>query len=548
MKWFYDLKIATKLISSFLVVLLLTAFIGGLSIIKMSEVNDTGTEINENWLPSVREVSTLQFIVAKYRSLEGSHILSLEASDMRLIEAEMAEYTKLFDEHKTTYFNLISDDKEQQVADSFIAGWGAYLSNSKAMIELSQANRNDEAKTQFNGSSKDNFKKVEDLGFQLIEINSRGAQSASDLGDELYSNSRMTIMVSLAIALLAGFGLAVFIARMISRPLIEATKLAESLSNGDLTSKIVVNSRDETGMLMSAMRNMVVKLSEIIGEVRNAADNLASASEQVSATATSMSEATSEQAASVEETSASIEQMSASIGQNNENARVTDGMASQAARDAAEGGESVQQTLHAMKQIAERIVIIDDIAYQTNLLALNAAIEAARAGEHGKGFAVVAAEVRKLAERSQVAAQEIGELSSSSVVVAEKAGRLLNEIVPAITRTSDLVQEISAASTEQTSGVNQINTAMAQLNQITQMNASGSEELAATSEEMSNQAEQLQLAMSFFKVEFGQLANASAQGKGRSGPKTERGMKKVKPEKSAYMRPALAADEEFTRF
>jgi methyl-accepting chemotaxis protein len=126
-----------------------------------------------------------------------------------------------------------------------------------------------------------------------------------------------------------------------------------------------------------------------------------------------------------------------------------------------------------MKQIAQKIGIIDDIAAQTNLLALNAAIEAARAGEHGKGFAVVAAEVRKLAERSQVAAQEIGEVASSSVELAEKAGKLLAEIVPNIRKTSDLVQEITAASPPSNrQGVGQINSAVNQLNQTTQQNAS----------------------------------------------------------------------------
>jgi methyl-accepting chemotaxis protein len=192
--------------------------------------------------------------------------------------------------------------------------------------------------------------------------------------------------------------------------------------------------------------------------------------------------------------------MTASIAQNTENAKVTDGMASKAASEAAEGGDAVKATVSAMKQIAKKITIIDDIAYQTNLLALNAAIEAARAGEHGKGFAVVAAEVRKLAERSQVAAQEIGEVASSSVELAERAGKLLDDMVPSIRKTSDLVQEISAASEEQSSGVAQINSAVNQLSQTTQQNASSSEELAATAEEMSGQAERLQETMAFFTV------------------------------------------------
>ncbi|WP_295990909.1 methyl-accepting chemotaxis protein [Rugamonas sp.] len=240
-------------------------------------------------------------------------------------------------------------------------------------------------------------------------------------------------------------------------------------------------------------------LSAIVREVQQVVQQLASASQEVSATAQTLSQASSEQAASVEETSASIEQMTASIAQNAQNAKVTDGMATQAAREASKGGDVVKATAAAMKQIAQKIGIIDDIAYQTNLLALNAAIEAARAHEHGKGFAVVAAEVRKLAERSQVAAREIGEVASNSVELAEQAGLLLDTIVPAIRKTSELVQEIAAASDEQSSGVRQINSAVGQLSQTTQLNAASSEELAATAEEMSAQAEQLDVLMAMFK-------------------------------------------------
>ncbi len=281
----------------------------------------------------------------------------------------------------------------------------------------------------------------------------------------------------------------------------ETLSVAQRMAEGDLTNTI---ERDYSGTfehLKNAINETVTKLSHTIVDVRTAADSLTTSSNEVSSTAQSLSQASSEQAASVEETSASIEQMSASISQNTENAKVTDGMASKAAKEATEGGAAVKQTVEAMKSIAEKIGIIDDIAYQTNLLALNAAIEAARAGEHGKGFAVVAAEVRKLAERSQVAAQEIGQVAKSSVGLAEQAGKLLDEMVPSINKTSDLVQEITAASEEQSSGVGQINTAMSQLSQITQQNSSSSEELAATSEEMSSQAEQLQQLMAFFKIE-----------------------------------------------
>ncbi len=322
---------------------------------------------------------------------------------------------------------------------------------------------------------------------------------------ERQNNTNYVIARNLSIgigvaAMLVATLMGVFLTRSITRPLNEAVRTAEGVAGGDLSMSVVSRTRDETGRLMAALGTMVERLTQTIGEVRGAADNLSSASEQVSATSQSLSQSASEQAASVEETSATLEEAAASIKQNAENARVTDDIATGAAKEARMGGEAVAGTVQAMKNIAEKIGIIDDIAYQTNMLALNAAIEAARAGEHGKGFAVVAAEVRKLAERSQVAAQEIGTLASNSVRVAEQAGSALTALVPAIGKTSDLVQEISAASNEQAASIDQINLAVGQLNQVTQQNASASEELAATAEEMSGQAEQLQQLMATFRL------------------------------------------------
>ena len=285
----------------------------------------------------------------------------------------------------------------------------------------------------------------------------------------------------------------------IVHPLQEIKNVLQLMENGDMTKLVEGHYQGAFSEMKNVVNNTVGKLSETLQEVRAAADALTGAASQISDTSHSLSQAASEQAATAEETTASMQVMSGSISQNSDNARITDSMATKAAKEAVEGGLAVAQTVDAMKKIATRVSIIDDIAYQTNLLALNAAIEAARAGEHGRGFAVVAAEVRKLAERSQVAAQEIGQLATNSVGMSERAGVLLAEMVPSISKTSELVQEIAEASAEQSEGVAQINAAMGQLGRSTQHNASASEQLAATAEEMSGQAAQLQQLMSFFK-------------------------------------------------
>lgn len=276
------------------------------------------------------------------------------------------------------------------------------------------------------------------------------------------------------------------------------TDSAKNISEGNLL--IEIKPRSDSDELMKALAAMLKKLTEVVADVKSAADNVAAGSVQLSTSAQDLSQGATEQAASAEEVSSSIEEMSSNIQQNADNAQQTEKIAIRSSGDAKEGGKAVNETVGAMKEIAGKISIIEEIARQTNLLALNAAIEAARAGEHGKGFAVVASEVRKLAERSQTAAGEITKLATSSVEIAEKAGEMLNQILPDIQKTAELVQEISTASNEQNSGADQINSAIQQLDQVIQRTASAAEEMAATSEELSSQAEQLQSSISFFRI------------------------------------------------
>lgn len=292
----------------------------------------------------------------------------------------------------------------------------------------------------------------------------------------------------------------ILVAKGLATPLLQGVEFSKMVAQGDLTSMLEIDRKDEIGKMVEALNLMISKLKEIVITIKMAADNVTSGSQQMISSATAMSQGANTQAAATEEASASMQQMAANIRQNTDNALQTEKIAIKAAEDARVSGQTVDETVNAMQQIAQKIAIVEDISRQTRMLSLNATIEAARAQEYGKGFAVVAAEVRALAEQSQSAAAEITQLTKSSVVVAEKAGNMLKQLVPDIQRTAELVQEISAASREQDTGTGQITQAIQQLDQVTQQNSYTSEKLASMAEELASQSEQLQEAIAFFKI------------------------------------------------
>lgn len=311
----------------------------------------------------------------------------------------------------------------------------------------------------------------------------------------------LSSLISLPISFGVGITLYAYINRILSKPLEKAINNVKILSEGNLDIQIEETTiENELGVLNNAIKGLTDNLRNILNQVIEGANNLASSSEQFSRTSEQISEGANEQAASVEEISSSMEQMVGNIDQNYQNAQIAESMAKNMLEEIKLVAGGATKALEVNKLVSEKIKIINDIAFQTNILALNAAVEAARAGEHGRGFAVVAAEVRKLAENSKNAANEIVNLANESFNLSMKSGEKIAEAVPTIEKTTRLVQEIAASSNEQKSGANQINSAILQLNEVTQQNATSAEELTSSAEELSNQADHLNEVTAYFNV------------------------------------------------
>jgi methyl-accepting chemotaxis protein len=340
-------------------------------------------------------------------------------------------------------------------------------------------------------------------------------QAADKRIDEVYADSR-TFLIALGVfALACGVALALALTRSITRPLAHAVGLAQQVASGDLTAHIHVSSKDEVGVLLSALKDMNASLLKTVSEVRTGTDTIVTASQQIAAGNLDLSARTEQQASSLEETASSMEELTSTVRQNADNARQANTLAQNASGIAMRGGEVVSQVVETMasinessKKIADIIAVIDGIAFQTNILALNAAVEAARAGEQGRGFAVVASEVRNLAQRSAAAAKEIRGLITDSVSKVETGGQLvgqagatMQEIVQGITRVTDIMSEIASASAEQTLGIEQVNAAITQMDDVTQQNAALVEEAAAAATSLQDQAASLAQMVSTFKLD-----------------------------------------------
>ncbi|HEU5080899.1 MAG TPA: methyl-accepting chemotaxis protein [Opitutaceae bacterium] len=548
-------NIGTKIGLGFATLLTILLATGLFSIVAMEQAASRSRLLSTEYVPELDLTDRFNMAISRTNLAARSYALTGDTSYLEVVHKGMPEIDSVLNETAalaaqstelvklkesigsgrelfSAYAKAVADT-EEIMTDLAKAEEAAGKTNSPA-VELLRAKSRDIGKVRSKAAEK-----LQEFASVLTEAAQSSATRIAIANTERLSHAATISIACLVLALLIGVGVAWWITRMITKPVVLATEAVRKISEGDLTVSIHATTNDEIGEICLALNHMLENLRRVVNEVTSAANNVAAGSEEMSATAQQLSEGATEQAASAEESTSSMEEMSSSIQQNADNARQTDKIASKAAGDAKTGGDSVLQTVAAMKEVAEKISIIEEIARKTDLLALNAAVEAARAGEHGRGFAVVASEVRKLAERSQNAAGEISKLTGHGVKVAEVAGELLSKLVPDIRRTAELVQEISASSAEQSTGANQVSKAMQQLDQVIQQNSAASEEMASTAEELSTQAQQLQTTIAFFKIAAdGSTTRVNGAAPGRNHVPAKRG-RMIRP--SAPSKPAVAA-------
>lgn len=301
----------------------------------------------------------------------------------------------------------------------------------------------------------------------------------------------------------------------ICHPIDQAERMARAIATGDLTrQQIDTGGNDETTHLLLSLSDMQTALTQLVGQVRNTTDSIATASAEIASGNQDLSVRTELTANQLQQSASSMDQLTATVRQSAQASQQANQLAASAGQVAARGGQVVAQVVSTMndiqvssRKISDIISVIDGIAFQTNILALNAAVEAARAGEQGRGFAVVASEVRSLAGRSAAAAKEIKGLIGASVEridagtrLVTDAGQTMEDIVASVQRVTDIMADISRSSSEQDREIQGVNAAVANLDEMTQQNAALVEQSAAAAQSMREQAQVLSTLVATFKL------------------------------------------------
>lgn len=553
-----NLKIRTKLLVTFMLIILL--FCGTVSIAimgltenadKYSEFYNVGYQIT-NKVMSMRR--GLQIIVKdlSFITMEDDEEKSKVYSD------DMQKELDLLEENGNWLFKNFTGD--QELLDAFAEDVQQAVSMQDTVIKTAEK---DLSKAQ-SILLTEYQPLVEKAVNTLVKISDSAAKSAEKDYEETKEMQSMLVALQLGmagIALVITLLLSTYLTKAITKPLRQLEKSADMIVQGNFDIDISYQSRDELGSLANSFKNMSSILDDVIsdasmllsemadgnfdvrtnaeeryvgnfqsllssirklnkdlsstlGQINQSADLVASGAEQVSDGSQALSQGATEQASAVEELATTITGISNQVKETAENASTARDQSSMAGNEAAECNEQMENMMAAMEEITRKsneigniIKTIEDIAFQTNILALNAAVEASRAGIAGKGFAVVADEVRNLASKSSAASKDTAELIESSIKavargtqIANSTAQSLAKVVDEVRMASSNVEKIADAAEEQASAIEQVTVGVNQISSVVQTNSATAEESAATSEELSSQAEILKNLVAKFKL------------------------------------------------
>jgi methyl-accepting chemotaxis protein len=495
-----NLKIRTKVIAAFGFMLVVTMLLGGISLQRLSVINESAVEMRDNWLPATRALGDFAFHTMRARQRAGTAIMETDPEDRsREVKSVIQSMTDA-DAAFAAYDGTVTMPEERKIADTVKAGWDAHKQLLRELGKKLEAGQTDAASDFYTGEMRKQFsdglqKPLQaDLEFQMTE-----GKKAADAGESAFRSAIWwtggAITLAIVFALLAGFALV----RSVARPIVKTTDVMGKLAQHDLLVAVEGGERkDEIGEMARAVQ--VFKDSMIEGDrlaaeqkaeqekkalrqveierlitvfessVTGSLDTLASSSTELQATAESMSataEETSRQstavAAASEQASTNVqtvataaEELSSSIAEISRQVSESNRIASQASTDAASTNDQVKALADAAEKIGDVVRLINDIAGQTNLLALNATIEAARAGEAGKGFAVVASEVKSLATQTAKATEEIGAQIKSIQSATSESVQAIGGIAGTIARVSEIATTIASAVEEQGAATQEI--------------------------------------------------------------------------------------------
>ncbi len=505
------LNIAQKLFAGFGLILIAIIFNGVSTYVTLHNSRDLSEEITGIYNPSEQKLQQFRDMVNNSKSLIKSWVFvdrQPGTSDKQRLETLIKEdYPSLVNDLKSLTPKW-SQEYQENFAQIVHKTDSLFEKQKYVMSSLNSFEAYDDVMVIFEVEPMvQEDGEIINLGSEIIKdleviennFHSLNESSLKDMDDSFAGFGLFVIIMIFVLAAVAVFSAYVLYTSIV-KPLNKGLTFAQTIGQGDLTAELEIDQQDEIGLLADALNKMASNLKGIVLSIKENANDLVVSGRNVKDSSLQLSKGSADQAASAEEVSTSIEEMVANIDQNTENAVETEKITVETAKDVNVADKLSSEAAASMKSVAEKITIIGDIAFQTNILALNAAVEAARAGEHGRGFSVVAAEVRKLAERSKVAADEIHNLVNGGLKVSQEAGEKSRLLVPDIEKTTQLIKEISAASLEQKTGAEQINMAMQNLNLITQENASSSDELTQSAEQLAVLADSLKEAVSFFTI------------------------------------------------